>query len=242
MKLVFAFFYLLSFGIFADSLGLQENTSGVAYKFKTKRTQIALTFDACGAKPGRFDERLFEVLNDQNVSATIFVTSAWIDSNGAWFQKIATNKNFEIQNHGTFHRPLSIDGKQMYGIAGTKNADEIVDEINTNRLKIQKLINHDSVFFRSGTATYEDEAVKIAKNLGVKIAGFSINADGGATYDDEQIFQKLKNAKSGDIVIAHINQPKSQNAKGFEKSIKFLKSKGFEFVKLSDIKNQLIEY
>ena len=242
MKLVFAFFYLLSLAIFADSLGLQENASGVAYKFKTKKTQIALTFDACGGKSGKFDERLFEVLNDQNVSATIFVTSSWIDSNGAWFDKIATNKNFEIQNHGTFHRPLSIDGKQMYGIVGTKNTDDIVDEISINRSKIQSLTNQNPSFFRSGTATYEDEAVKIAKKLGVKIAGFSINADGGATYDAEQIFQKLKNAKSGDIVIAHINQPKSQNAKGFEKSIKYLKSKGFEFIKLSDIKNQLIEY
>lgn len=227
---------------FSDFFALRENASGVAYKFHTTRPQIALTFDACGGRAAKFDERLFDVLNDQNISATIFVSSSWIDSNLETFSKIASNKNFEIQNHGTLHKPLSIDGKRIYGILGTKNKDEVVSEISINQQKIENLIHINPIFFRSGTATYDEEAVKIAKNLGVLIAGFSINGDGGATFGADEIFEKLKNARQGDIVIAHINKPKSQNAEGFLKAIKFLKSKGFEFVKLSDIKNQLIEY
>lgn len=224
---------------FAD---LQENTAGVAYKFHTSKLQIALTFDACGGKVTKFDEKLFGVLSDQNVSATIFVSSSWVDSNLETFAKISSNGNFEIGNHGTFHKPLSVDGKEIYGISGTKNQDEVVNEVFINQQKIENLTHKKPIFFRSGTATYDKEAVKIAKNLGVLIAGFSINGDSGATLGADEIFERLKYAKKGDIVIAHINKPKSQNAEGFLRAIKFLKSKGFEFVKLSDIKNQLIEY
>ena len=235
-------FLLVSFLHTSQNWG--DSISGINYKFNTKKNQIALTFDACGGskKSNAVDQKLFDFLIEQNISATIFVSSKWINANTEFFQKISKLENFDIQNHGTRHVPLSIDGKSIYGIKGTSSQFEITEEIMHNKNKIFELTNKNPIFFRSGTAFYDQESIKIAKSLDVKIVGFSIAADAGATLSQNQIFDNLKNTKPGAIILGHINHPESASAAGFILGIKYLKKQGFEFVKLSEVTSSLQEY
>lgn len=136
---------------------------------------------------------------------------------------------------------MSINGKSIYGLNGTKSKQEVLEEVEDNNKLLQSLNQKRPLFFRSGTAYYDEIAVDIIrKELNVEIAGFSINSDAGATYNKDTIIKELISAKSGDIVIAHMNHPEGFTAEGFMVGLKILKEKGFSFVKLSDIKNNLI--
>lgn len=218
-----------------------ENVTGVTTKFKSDKKEIALTFDACGGSPrsSQYDAGLIDFLSENNIPATLFINARWIDSNPEIFARLAANPLFEIANHGTAHKPLSVIGKSIYNINGTASKEEVLQEIEGNREKIYKLTGKHPAFFRSGTAYYDEIAVNIARNSGVEIGGFSVLADAGATFSAPKVAQQIKNAHPGDIIIAHMNHPESGTREGVIEAVNTLKTEGFSFVRLSDVKEHL---
>src|SRR5512138_453829 len=106
-----------------------ENVSGVKNRIRTRDKVIALTFDACGSAKGMgYDSRLIEFLEREQVPATLFINARWIGPNRAAFDRLANNPRFDIANHGFRHKPASVNGKSVYGIAGTRSVAELVDE------------------------------------------------------------------------------------------------------------------
>ncbi len=213
----------------------KESVSGVKTKLDTNKKIIALTMDACGGtKEADYDEKLISFLEQEKIPATLFINARWIDKNLSIFKTLASNSLFEIANHGLEHNPASVNGKSIYKIKGTKNITELVDEIELNAKKIEKITGKRPKYFRSGTAYYDEIAVKIANELKHEVIGFSILGDAGATYTKEQVEKAFLSSKKGEIIIIHMNHPQSQTADGTIKAIKELRQKGFEFVKLSD--------
>ncbi|MBP1966349.1 polysaccharide deacetylase family protein [Paenibacillus aceris] len=210
-----------------------ENISGVRTRLVTKEKVIALTFDACGGKEGSgYDEKLVDYLIKEQIPATLFVNARWLAANPDIFAKLAANPLFEIENHGTEHRPLSVNGRAAYGIAGTKNVSEVIREVTENADEIEKLTGRRPLFFRSGTAYYDDVAADIAHDLGFQLAGYNVLGDAGATFNTEQVYNALTKAKSGSVVLAHMNHPEKDTAEGVIKAIPFLQKAGFRFVQL----------
>jgi len=213
-----------------------ETVTGVRTRINGRQKVIALTFDACGSAKGmKFDRALIEYLDKEQIAATLFINGRWIEPNRQEFDRLAANPLFEIANHGFSHKPASVSGKSVYGISGTKNAGELVDEIELNAGRLEKLTGKRPRFYRSGTAYYDEVAVQIAGELGQQVAGFSLLGDAGATYSSEQVKTALLAAKPGDIAILHFNHPESGTAKGIMAAIPELKKRGFRFVKLSDL-------
>lgn len=218
-----------------------ENVTGVTTAFHSTKKEIALTFDACGgsAKSSQYDAVLIDFLTKNKIPATLFINSRWIQTNPEYFKALSMNPLFEIANHGTLHKPLSVNGKSIYGIHGTASHDEVLQEINGNADLIEKITGKRPKFFRSGTAYYDEEAVEIARKHGVEIGGFSVLGDAGATFSAEKVSYQIANASSGDIILAHMNHPESGTAKGVEEGVRILQEKGFVFVRLSDVKERL---
>ncbi|MBA4495341.1 polysaccharide deacetylase family protein [Paenactinomyces guangxiensis] len=212
-----------------------EKVTGVKNRLDTRDRVIALTFDACGGKHGSgYDKKLIDYLIREKIPATLFVNSRWIDANRSIFLNLSKNPLFEIENHGFEHKPLSVTGKSVYGIKGTKNAAEVLDEILLNHQKIEQLTGRKPKFFRAGTAYYDEIAVKIANDAGEQVVNFDRIGDAGATYSTEQVYRALLKAKPGSIVILHFNKPGNDTAEGVMKAIPQLKKKGYQFVKLED--------
>lgn len=218
-----------------------ENVTGVATTFAADAKEIALTFDACGgsARSSQYDEGLIAFLQEHRIPATLFINARWIDANPDIFARLASDPLFEIANHGTAHRPLSLNGKSVYNIQGTDSAEEVRAEVEGNNAKIAALTGKKPAFFRSGTAYYDEEAVRIARSLGIEIAGFTIVADAGATLPSHEVARRIEGAKPGDIVIAHMNHPESGTREGVSAAIQKLVSQGFRFVRLGDVKERL---
>ncbi|WP_239617918.1 polysaccharide deacetylase family protein [Cohnella mopanensis] len=212
-----------------------DKFAGVMTHLDTKDKVIALTFDACGGPRGNgYDKKLIDFLVQEHIPATLFVNARWIDANPKTFLNLAQNPLFEIENHGYEHRPLSVTGKTAYGIRGTKNASQVTDEVSLNEDKIAKLTGRKPLFFRSGTAYYDDIAVRIVHDLGLKAVNYNVLGDAGATYNKKQVYKALMKAKNGSIVLCHMNHPEKETAEGVIKAIPDLKKAGFQFVLLSD--------
>ena len=211
-----------------------ENVDGVLRTLDTKEKVIALTFDACGSKGDGFDLKLFGYLVKHGIPATFFISGRWIDAHPEAFRRVSSNSLFEIENHGLDHRPASVNGNSVYGIKGTGSPAELVDEVELNAEKIEKLTGRKPEYYRSGTAYYDDVAVEIIHGLGYKIAGFSVLGDAGATYKKAQVEKALLGAPAGSVIIFHINHPEKETGKGVMAALPKLKERGFKFVKLSD--------
>ena len=212
-----------------------ETVTGVKTRLRTGEKVVALTFDACGSSNGMgVDRELLAYLEREQVPATLFINTRWIGPNRAIFDRLAANPLFEIANHGFRHRPASVNGRSAYGIAGTGDVGELVDEIELNARNIDGLTGKRPRFYRSGTAYYDEVAVKIAGDLEQQVAGFSVLGDAGATWSEEQVKKALLGVKPGDVVILHMNHPQAGTGKGVMAAVPELRKRGFRFVRLSD--------
>lgn len=212
-----------------------EQAPGVKTRLQTTEPILALTLDACGG-PGSsgYDQSLIAYLIDNDVPATLFINSRWIDANPETFARLAGNPLFEIENHGTRHVPLSINSRSAYGIIGTQGPEEVIHEIMANGEKIEQLTGREPVLFRSGTAYCDDVAVQIAEALGCQVVGYRLAGDAGATYSPSQVLAACLQAQPGDIILCHMNHPEKGTSSGLRLAIPALEKRGFRFVLLRD--------
>ncbi|WP_261569531.1 polysaccharide deacetylase family protein [Frankia gtarii] len=208
---------------------------GVTTMLPTSDRVIALTFDACGGPHGSdYDQALVGFLRRHGVPATLFLNSRWIDANPRVSRDLAADPLFEIANHGTRHRPLSVSGRSAYGITGTHDVGEVFDEIDGNRGRLGALLGHPPRFFRSGTAHCDDVATRITADLGEHVVTFDVNGDAGATFTPGQVAHAVLTARPGSIVIGHMNHPSGGTAEGIAAAVPRLADSGYRFVRLSD--------
>ncbi|MEZ4311381.1 MAG: polysaccharide deacetylase family protein [Polyangiaceae bacterium] len=196
---------------------------------------IALTFDACGGPGGDgYDGALIEYLRRERVPATLFVTSKWIAARRAAAELLASESLFEIENHGSAHRPCSVTGRSAYDIRGTRNLSDAIDEIQRGALSIRALTGRSPRFYRPGTAFFDDVCLDAAAGLGQRAAGFAVNGDGGTGFSRAQVKAALVKAKDGSIVLLHMNHPTSGTARGVMDAVPILRARGVKFVRLAD--------
>lgn len=201
---------------------------GIVTSVPSNGHQVALTFDACR---GGCDDALLDTLQRNNVPAVLFLNSRWIDQHQDRVAQLAANPLFDIGNHGTRHVPLSVTGRAAYGIAGTRSAAEVADEVWNNQCRLTALTGKAPTWFRPGTAHYDDVAVQIVRDLGLQPLGFSINGDAGATLPAARVRANLLGAQPGSVVISHMNRPGSGTAAGYAGAIADMKAAGWEFVR-----------
>lgn len=212
-----------------------QNIAGVRTRLDTDGPVAAITLDAC-AGPGGFgyDSALIEFLVAEEVPATLFVTRTWIEANEDVFADLASQDQFEIANHGTQCRPLSINGESAYGITGTSSAAEVVDEITGGLEAIGERTGRVPVYFRAGTAHYDEIAVQIVQDLGLVPVGSDLLGDGGATFTAAQVAAELERIQPGSIVLLHMNHPEGGTLAGVRAALPTLRDRGFSFALLSE--------
>jgi peptidoglycan/xylan/chitin deacetylase (PgdA/CDA1 family) len=195
--------------------------------------QVALTLDACS---GGVDMRILDMLIKNKIKATIFITGRWIKSNPKTVDLLNQNTVlFQIENHGKNHIPAVIGKKRPYGLrpAGTKK--RLLNEVIGGALAIKLSGFPQAKYYRGATALYTNDAITIIRQTGHRIAGFSLNADLGASASAKTTASRISNAKNGDVIIAHINQPNRAAGAGVVRGILTLQEKGFEFVLLDEV-------
>ncbi len=159
---------------------------------RSEAQPAVVTLDACGGRNGSgYDEALIEVLRRLAVPATLFLNLRWIDANPGIARELADDPLFELANHGTAHKPLSVSGAEAYGIPGTASVGEVFDEVMGGHARLIELTGAPPLWFRSGTAHVDDVAVEIVAELGQRVVNFDVNADAGATFTPAQVRQSM---------------------------------------------------
>lgn len=210
---------------------------GVDEDINTSQKVLALTFDACGGPHGSgYDEDLIKFLSQKKIPATLFLTGLWIDAHPKQVKALAANSLFEIENHGLTHHPCAIDGETKYGIHGTANVAQAVDEIELNAYKIKRITLRQPLYYRSATATTDEACAAIAKLLGETIISYDVlSGDAVAGTPTNVIEQNLiHGAKDGAIVIMHMNHPEWNGYEALKKAVPEWQRLGYTFVKLED--------
>ncbi|MBX5001530.1 polysaccharide deacetylase family protein [Rhizobium lentis] len=197
--------------------------------------RIALTFDAC---MGQADERILSTLVRERIPATIFVTARWLKRNPATLAVFLQNADlFELENHGENHIPAVDTPTLIYGIASAGSPQAVRQEVEGGAAAMIAAGIPAPHWFRGSTAKYDLSAIGEIRNMGFRIAGYSINGDGGSLLGAAITEKRIASAKDGDVVISHINQPTHAAGEGVVKALVDLKAKGTEFVRLEDVED-----
>jgi len=194
---------------------------------------VALTLDACG---GAFDADLVRFLIEHRIPATIFATRRWLERNAEATAILTANPDlFDIEDHGANHVPAVIGhGRRVYGIAGNADVEHLRQEVSQGAQAVEQATGSKPRWYRGATALYDPQAVGDIEAMGYRIAGFSVNADAGATLSASAVAARIRAARSGDILIAHMNRPRSATAEGLAQGLSELQARGYRFVLLRD--------
>lgn len=195
--------------------------------------QVALTLDACS---GGIDHRILDVLVAKAIPATIFVTGRWLRRNPETVKLLLAHPElFELEDHGENHLPAVIGTQKPYGIAPAGTAAAVTAEIENGASSIGRAGGTAPRWYRGATALYSHDALQLIRALGYRPAGFSLNADLGASVSARVAATRLGKAKDGDVIIAHVNQPKRAAGAGVALGVEALLSRGYRFVRLADV-------
>lgn len=214
----------------------QLNLGAIPGQKSAQPIQVALTLDACS---GDVDHRILDVLVQEKIPATLFVTARWLRRNQAAIEILKAHPElFAIENHGAEHVPAITGQKTMYGIptAGTPAAVEA--EVKGGAEKITEIFGRQPLWYRDATARYSTDAVRQIESMGYKIAGYSLNGDRGASLPAKTVAHRIAAARDGDVIISHINQPKRVSGAGVADGILALKKKGVQFRLLKDMETR----
>lgn len=216
----------------AKAPALVEPQLHVARSGNAARPRVALTFDAC---MGKTDDRILSVLVSERIPATIFVTARWLRGNPQALEILLRNPDlFELENHGQNHIPAVDVPASIYGIIAAGSSDAVHQEVFGGAQAMMAAGIAQPGWFRGSTAKYDASAIRQIRDMGYRIAGYSLNGDGGSLLGAALAEKKIAAAKDGDVVIAHINQPTHAAGEGVARAILSLKKRGVEFVRLSD--------
>ncbi|WP_191089987.1 polysaccharide deacetylase family protein [Nesterenkonia ebinurensis] len=218
----------------AQEWGLE--TSGVTTSFTPAGREAVLTLDACGGPgSGGYDAALIDYLRGAGIPATLFINKRWALENYAITGELIEDPLFEVANHGTEHKPLSVTGQEAYGITGTASLEEAYHEVMDNQQFFQDSFGVELAFFRAGTAYTDEIAAQMAADLGIPVVNFSVNGDAGATYSAAEIQSAMQGTGAGDIVIGHFNQPGSEVAVGLTAAVEEAAGRGIEWRTLGEV-------
>jgi peptidoglycan/xylan/chitin deacetylase (PgdA/CDA1 family) len=200
----------------------------------TAHNRVALTLDACS---GAFDDELILFLLRNRIPATIFATQKWLLKNPHGLAMLKANLDlFDIEDHGENHIPAIVGaGRKVYGIPGQPDILHLRREVQAGARAIEHATGVPPHWYRGAAAEYDQQAADEIRRMGYKIAGFSVNADAGATLRRQQILAQLRHVHSGDVIIAHMNKPHSDTAEGLSTGLIEILRRGLVFVRLDEV-------
>jgi peptidoglycan/xylan/chitin deacetylase (PgdA/CDA1 family) len=197
------------------------------------RLMVALTLDAC---PGAFDERIATALVESGIKATIFVTGLWLRENPVGLAFLLAHRDlFAIENHGELHIPPVLGHRRIYGIPTAGDLASVRREVTEGAASISTATGTAPRWYRAATGYYSRSAMPAIQQLGIGIAGYSLNADVGASLPARGVSERIAKATNGEIIVAHVNQPHRSSGPGVVAGVRELQRRGASFLRLDQL-------
>ena len=199
---------------------------------QTGKRRIAVTLDAC---PGHFDARIATILVARRIPATIFITAVWMRMNPEGLAFFLKHPDiFTLENHGALHLPPVLGTKRVYGLRVAGSWLAIEAEIAGGARAIQLVTGRVPTWYRGAAGLYTPSVVPRIEGLGLRVAGYSLNSDVGASLPAEQVAARIIAARDGDVIEGHINQPHRNSGAGIAAGLVALQDAGVVFARLDE--------
>lgn len=200
---------------------LMDKYDGISMGNKNKK-YVYLTFDE-GYEAG-YTEKILDVLKENDITATFFLTAHYINTNADLVQKMIDNGHI-IGNHTVNHKSMP-----------SLSDDDVRKEIMTLHTAIYEKFGYEMKYFRPPMGEYSERTLSITKSLGYTTVMWSFayddwneNGQKGVEYAKEKI---LNNVHNGAVILLHGNS--SDNANVLDYIIKEIKNMGYEFRTLDE--------
>jgi peptidoglycan-N-acetylglucosamine deacetylase len=204
---------------------------------------VALTFDAdmtqgmsnnlrSGKVASWYNKDVIDVLEKDKVPATIFITGLWAEAYPGVTKTLFENPLFEIGNHSYSH-PRFTSG--CYNLPAVGNREE---EFKKAQEILKSITGVYPKLFRFPGGCYLKSDLEIAKKYNLKVVGWDVVSGDAFNNNAQVIISRVeRKAKSGSIIVMHLNGGNNApaTAKALPEIILYLRSKGYTFVKVSQL-------
>ena len=183
---------------------------------------MAISFDAAWGNTET--DKLLQILKENNVKATFFMTGGWVSQYPDDVKTIFESGN-DLGNHSENHKQMSLLSK-----------DEMCRELDTVTKKVSDITNYKMSLFRPPYGDYNNQLIHAARECGYYSIQWSVDSLDWKDYGAQNIIDTVlnhKNLKNGAIILMH-NGAK-HTAEALPDIIKGLKEKGYEIVLISDL-------
>lgn len=192
------------------------------YCVETEEKKIAISFDAAW---GNEDTRkLLEILKENDVKATFFMTGGWVEAYPDDVKAILADGH-DLGNHSQNHKNMS----QL------SNA-EIKEELMSVHDKVKELTGYDMFLFRPPYGDYDNEVITVASECGYYAIQWDVDSLDWKNYGVDSIINTVcqhKHLGNGSIILCHNGA--EYTAEALQTLITTLKEEGYEFVPISEL-------
>ena len=194
---------------------------------------VWVTLDACS---GAFDMRIARHLVERRIPASVFVTGLWLRQNPAGLDFLLANRDvFGIENHGALHVPPVLGPRPIFGIAPAGDLDAVRREVARGGEAVTQATGTAPRWYRGATGFYSAAALDEIRRMGFAVAGYSFSADAGASLPASGVAARVRAARDGDVLIAHVNHPERPSGAGLVAGLDELAEKGVRFARLDGL-------
>lgn len=210
----------------------------------TDKPKIALTFDADmtngmkkklnqGLVKSWYNKEVIDVLEKENIKATLFLTGMWVEIYPNEAKSLASNPLFEIGSHSYDHPAFSWPCYTLRKV-DLKEKESEIDKTQ----EILKGIGVENSLFRFPGGCHQKSDSDLVNSRGLSVVGWDISSTDAFNQNTASIVSRvMAKTKNGSILVFHLhggpNAPKT--AEALKQLIPKLRQKGFEFVKVSEL-------
>ena len=191
------------------------------------RKQVALTFDACATKTASgYDEELIRVLVETRTPATLFLGGKWMLEHPDQVRRLAAIDLFELGNHSFLHPHM------------TRVPDEQVrQELEWTQIVMYSLTGRQASLYRPPYGEQDERTARIAAEAGLITVQFDLaSGDPDPGLSRERLVRSVTaGARSGSIVVMHMNCRGWKTAEALPDIIGGLRSQGFDLVTVGEM-------
>ena len=183
---------------------------------------VYLTFDA-GYEAG-YTEKILEVLKQNNVTATFFITGHYLNTQPELVKKMIDNGNI-VGNHTVNHKCMP-----------EVSLDTIKEDVMNLHTSIYEKFGYEMKYIRPPKGEFSEKTLAYTNSLGYTTVMWSLayddwdeNKQGREEYGKSKI---LDNVHNGAIILLHSNS--KDNCNILDSVIKEIKNNGYEFKSLDE--------
>lgn len=192
------------------------------YCVESDKKVVALSFDAAWGNEDT--ERILDILRENDIKVTFFMTGEWVEKFPEDVKKIAKDGHV-LGNHSENHKKMS-----------ELSVDDCKEEIMAVHNKVKELTGVDMEVFRPPYGDYDDKLVNVTYEVGYFPVQWSVDSLDWKNYGANSIIDTVVNHKAldnGAIILMHNGSKFTADA--LQGVIDGLKNKGYSFVTISEL-------